>query len=427
MAFLSASSATFAVNVLGAAALFGMHITLARVLGPASYGAFYLTVAWVTILALAGKAGLDTAATRFTAAYVAAGDWPRLKGLFGFTQGAVASGGLIAGGVFALAATLLSGVVAADVRAAFFVGAACIPVLALLQTGQAALIGLHRYVPGIILERLAVPLAVAVLVLTAGVAFGRTLHAYHAVAVYGAVLTVFLLVLTVWLWRAVPVPARAVTAASEKRTWLVTALPLAVLSATHLVLSHVDTVMVGAFLDAEAAGRYGVAARLSALVLFGLIAVNGVAAPLISRHHSQGEAAALRRLAILTARIGLAFALVAGLGLVLLGEWALSFFGDTFTASYGVLLIIMISHVINAAAGPVGVLMTMTGGERPAALAMLAALAANVVLNAVLIPAYGIEGAAAATVASTALWNGLLLNAVRGRLGFAPLAVARGG
>jgi len=55
-----------------------MHIALARVLGPDSYGAFYLTVAWISILALAGKAGLDTATTRFTAAYAAADDWPRL-------------------------------------------------------------------------------------------------------------------------------------------------------------------------------------------------------------------------------------------------------------------------------------------------------------------------------------------------------------
>ncbi len=395
---------------------------MARVLGPEEYGAFYLTVAWITILALIGKGGLDTAATRFAAAYSAAEDWSRMRGLFRFVVPAVAAGGIAAGVIFAIILTAASDHFDDSVQAALLTGALFVPVLALLQTSQATLIGLHRFVRGIVIERLAVPAISMVLVLVIDALIDGPLSARYAVMTFGVVMAIGFAVAAVWLTRAMPSAVSGAEVVSGKRHWLVTALPLAVLSATHMILNHIDTVMVGAFVDSEAAGQYGVAARLSALVLFGLIAVNGVAAPIISRHYSQGKHDALLRLAVLTARTGLAFAVVAGLFLFLFGDWALALFGRSFTASYGVLLIIMISHIINAAAGPVGVLMTMTGGERPAALAMLIALIANITLNTLLIPAYGIEGAAVATVISTALWNGLLLRTVKDRLGFLPVA-----
>lgn len=58
--------------------------------------------------------------------------------------------------------------------------------------------------------------------------------------------------------------------------------------------------------------------------------------------------------------------------------------------------------------GPAETLLMMTGHERVAALSGMVAAAANVVLNAVLIPLCGIEGAAIATAVSGVVWAATL-------------------
>jgi O-antigen/teichoic acid export membrane protein len=61
--------------------------------------------------------------------------------------------------------------------------------------------------------------------------------------------------------------------------------------------------------------------------------------------------------------------------------------------------------------------MVMTGHQVRAAYINGAAVTANVVLNLILIPRYGIEGAAFSTAFSIVLWNVWMLVFVHRRLG----------
>jgi O-antigen/teichoic acid export membrane protein len=67
--------------------------------------------------------------------------------------------------------------------------------------------------------------------------------------------------------------------------------------------------------------------------------------------------------------------------------------------------------------GPVGVVLIMTGHERDAALAIGVSAVLNLILNAILIPGWGMEGAAVATAASTVVWNILMAIALYQRSG----------
>ena len=95
------------------------------------------------------------------------------------------------------------------------------------------------------------------------------------------------------------------------------------------------------------------------------------------------------------------------------GEIAAWVFGEEFSRSHTPLAILSLAQLANATFGSVGILLNMTGHERDTARALWQTTAANVILNLLLVPSYGMEGAAIATALSLIMWNVLLLRLAR--------------
>lgn len=157
------------------------------------------------------------------------------------------------------------------------------------------------------------------------------------------------------------------------------------------------------------------------LISFGLKSVNAIMAPLISELHATGRMEDLQRLVSRAARMIFVFTLVACATLFVVGEWALGLFGAEFRAGNPVLRLLLVSQAVNALAGSVGHLLTMTGSQRLAAWIAGSGAAVNVLLNLLLIPVWGIVGAALATTISTVGWNVAAVVGVRRRLGIDPI------
>ena len=87
----------------------------------------------------------------------------------------------------------------------------------------------------------------------------------------------------------------------------------------------------------------------------------------------------------------------------------LHLFGKSFTAGAPALLILAVGHLVNAATGPTGILLTMTGKQKWEVANTISMVAFNFLLNLVFIPTMGLIGAAIATAVSIATINGLKL------------------
>jgi O-antigen/teichoic acid export membrane protein len=147
------------------------------------------------------------------------------------------------------------------------------------------------------------------------------------------------------------------------------------------------------------------AALASQMVFLGLSAINVIAAPMISELYWHDRHAELRRLVRLAALGVVATAFPAVILLVVFGRPILRLFGPAFVTGYAALVILCCGQLINALAGSVGFLMTMTGHQKQAAVIVAVTATLNVALNLLLIPPYGMAGAAAATAVTTAAWN----------------------
>jgi O-antigen/teichoic acid export membrane protein len=141
---------------------------------------------------------------------------------------------------------------------------------------------------------------------------------------------------------------------------------------------------------------------------------------MISELYWRGSHAELQRLVRLAAFGVLATAIPALVVLVILGSFVLRLFGPNFDAGYAALVTLCCGQLVNALAGSVGLLMSMTGHQKEAAGIVAVAAVLNVVLNLALIPRFGMVGAAVATATTTALWNLAMLAYVWKNLGVNP-------
>ena len=181
--------------------------------------------------------------------------------------------------------------------------------------------------------------------------------------------------------------------------------------------------MLGIFRPAEDVGVYRVAAQGAGLVAFGLQVANVVIAPQIASLYAQGNLERLQQLSTGCARAVLLFALPTALAFVVAGgSFAAWVFGPEFLRAHTPLALLAIGQLVNSAMGSVTFLLTMSGHERVAARFMLMTAVANVVMNLVLIPPFGMAGAAVATATTMSIWNILLFRAVKSRIGITPLA-----
>jgi O-antigen/teichoic acid export membrane protein len=400
-------------------------VLLARMLGAEGYGIYAYAFAVVTLLAIPAQAGLPQLVVRETARGMAgarpdliAGVWRwsgRFTAVVSVLLAAVAWavlwwGGERVGGVYA--PTLLWAV-------------ALTPLVALGNLRGAALRGLRRIVQGQLPEFVLRPGLFVALLASVALA-GGGLTAPVAMALHVAAAAVAFVVGAWMLLRFAPTAVRSAEAAYEGRAWLASAIPLAFVSGMQLVNHHTSILMLGMFLAPAQVGIFRVAVQTAALAAFGLQVVASVMAPRIAEVYAHGERKRLQRLATGAARIGLAFNLALTAMFLVVGPWLLPMlFGEPFGAAYVPLVILLGGQLVNSATGTAELLLNMTGYERETARGVAVAAGVNVLSNLLLIPPFGLFGAAAATAASLATWNVLLWFAVRRRLGVDSSAVGR--
>jgi O-antigen/teichoic acid export membrane protein len=117
--------------------------------------------------------------------------------------------------------------------------------------------------------------------------------------------------------------------------------------------------------------------------------------------------------------------LLTAAALACLGPFILSLFGADFTSGYPTMLVVLGGLVLRSATGPVEFLLNVTGHHRDTMRVYAVAALASIGLNLVLIPAFGIIGAAIATYTAMLGGNAYLYVLVRRRLGVSAFVFAR--
>jgi O-antigen/teichoic acid export membrane protein len=399
------SAGAFTINLVGTGVAFLAQLVLARVLGAESYGIYAYVSAWVAVLGLLATLGFQTGILRFASAYVAREEWGLARGVIRYAERRVVLAGLAVAAAGFVTILAYVGRLPSELAYTFLVGFAIVPALALLQVRASLLRAFGRVVAALAPNQLVRQLVILLGAGALGLALAEAVRAPLAIAVTLAATLLSLAVASFSLRRARPSAMAHAKIAEERAVWRAAAAFMLLMAGAQILMRRADVLMLGWFADTTTAGIYTVACRITELVSFALTAVNIIFAPTISALHAQGDRASLQALVTMTAWWVTVSAVAVAAPLFIFAEASLRLFGEAFVAGADALRILLLGQLINAAAGSVAHLLTMTGLERQAAFIILAATVGSIALNAVLIPAFGMEGAAITSALTTAAWN----------------------
>jgi O-antigen/teichoic acid export membrane protein len=184
----------------------------------------------------------------------------------------------------------------------------------------------------------------------------------------------------------------------------------------YLLLTHTDILVLQQFRSPDDIATYYAASKTIALVSFVYFAVSAAVAHRFSEYHVTGDR---RRLAeFLADSIRWTFwpSAAATVAILAMGKPLLALFGATFVAGYQAMFILAVGLVARASIGPVERLLSMLGEQRICAAVYAVAFMVNLAMCILLIPYYGIEGAAASTAIALLVESVLLFVVTRSRL-----------
>ena len=182
-----------------------------------------------------------------------------------------------------------------------------------------------------------------------------------------------------------------------------------------------DRLLIGVFLTPADVGVYQVAAQTS-LVLASLLAgVNAIFVPMAADLHHRGEHQRLESLFRISTRWGLHAATPLFLVMITFSPEILdTLYGAEYRGAAVSLVILSCGQLVNVATGAADSVLTMSGHPKRWLAITVAAVAANLGLNLILIPRAGIAGAAMATSLTSLLRFSAALWQVRAHVGIWP-------
>ncbi len=185
-------------------------------------------------------------------------------------------------------------------------------------------------------------------------------------------------------------------------------------------LNWVDRVTLSYFRPIEEVGIYQAAAQISIVFIMVLGSVNSIFSPMIADKYHRNESDRLHELYRVSTKWSL-YAILPLFGLILVvPEELLAVFGSDYRAGALTLQIIGVGQLVNVATGAIGLLLSLAGYERTWLKICALFLGLNLLLNLLLVPSFGIIGAASASAITVAGMHSSGLYFVRKELGFWP-------
>jgi O-antigen/teichoic acid export membrane protein len=172
-----------------------------------------------------------------------------------------------------------------------------------------------------------------------------------------------------------------------------------------ILLNWIDIFLIQYFLGPKELGLYQILLRLVTLTSFVLTTINNIIAHRLAVLFKKKDIDTLVNLLIkinvITSLTGLLFVFT----YAIFGKYLLNMFNIYQEVGYLALIIMSIGQLINSWAGPVGLFLSMTDYQIFHRNTLIVIALINIILNNILIPIFGILGAAIVYSLTIALWN----------------------
>ena len=211
-------------------------------------------------------------------------------------------------------------------------------------------------------------------------------------------------------------------------TLLKISIPLMFAQSVQFIMAWTDKLMLGAINtpnvvngmsnNIEEVGVYYAAFKLSMFAAVSLMAVNSIASPKFAEIFAKGDMQALKKIIQQSTKLIFWTSVPLALILFIFPHFFLGLFGEEFRVGVSAFILLSLGRLISSLSGSVGNVLQMTGNQNIYAVILFFGSILNILLNLILIPTYGINGAALASMFSLIAWNASMVLVIKNKFGF---------
>ena len=406
-------------RILGAVAQFGFSVLVARWFGAKGFGVYALALSIVLIASAFGRWGLDVAALKFISVYKDKNEGEKIKKIFNKSAILILAISIVVSVLLFLQAPWLSTFFSNESQLMDLLTIMILSILpfSLLNLLAESLRAINKIGAFVLTQGLLVPVISVALLILFHILGSGLIGAAHSFVISTCI--VFLIASFLWKrnsnfeYNASGTDNSGVSFGGLLKT----ASPMAWVGIASVGMSINETLILGVFHSAEEVGIYAAALRLSLLLNFIIIAFDSTLAP---KFAALGHGNSLSKIPFLVRSSALLMFLLASpllLLFIIFPGFALQVFSPEFTTGANALIILTLGQVINIGVGPVRLLLLMTGHENILKYLVLFSLLTSFVSGLLLIPFFGVVGAACSASLATITLNIMAAWTAKKRLG----------
>lgn len=401
------SSILFFGQIFDYASRFIFGIIIARWLGASDFGLYNLGVAFASILAPFAMFGLPTGMVRFLPIAIRKKDEADFAGLLkvGLAIVGVTSIGLGLVGFMAadwLAVALFN---KPDMGVVLRIVSLCIPLIALsggvFAPATRAFKQMQYHVVANNIAFNIGKIGFTILFLSLGLGVSGAISGHVAAWMIQLILLIY------FLNRLFPLGRLVHAAPSNTRELLSFSLPLYFSTFMGKLENNLEIMFLGFYGSTASVGIYNAAFRVTIVGSMSLLAISTSITPIISDLYHQNKRVELNELYKITTKWSLTFSLIFFLILVMFARPILSVFGREFESGTLALMIMAFGNLANGGTGICATLVTMTGHSKLRLYNSIFSIILTLMLDLLLIPFWGVIGAAVVTMLTVMILNTL--------------------
>lgn len=398
-------AAAFSIYVASAGVTACAQLLIARIVGAHTYGIYAYVIAWITILAYFCALGFDIALLRFVSAYQTMGANSLARGIIRYAERRSLAVSVIVALIGGLIIEFWPRPFSTELKNTFLVGFILVPTLSLLWIRCSIVRAFGGVVPALIPDRVVRDGLLVILVVGAGLVLGSHMQAPEVMgaAVFGSIVALVLASLAVS--RSYPIAIKSAAPSYATASWRRAAVPFMIIAGAEALLNRAGVVVLGWFGETRDAGIYSLVFNIAFLVVLPRTAINTLFAPTISSLFTGNDRATLQALVTKTALWTFCTAAGIALGLAIMAEPLLSWFGQDFVSGVPALYVLLVGQVVAAGFGSLLLVMTMTEHERGAAVLLIVSAVVDVLASVAFVYWLGLTGAAIASSAALIVWH----------------------